>query len=268
MRKSVITGVFACALVFAVSGDKSEAASVDKIEIKNAGIELPLVAKSDDHPLAEFSDEKNVTNDKQQTNQPKKHVVKPGDSLEKIARMYNINWKKIYDKNTTIKNPDQIKVGSTVEIPKKGEKLSERALPEPTISTSAVSSARRSTQSTQNQTTVANTTSAVQRTTSSRGSSSGNRYVAGYCTWYVKNKRPDLPNNLGNAYTWASRASAQGIGTGSTPRAGAVGQRGNHVVYVESVNSDGTVTISEMNHKGLYVRTVRTLPASYFTYIY
>ena len=102
----------------------------------------------------------------------------------------------------------------------------------------------------------------------SQASSTGNRYSPGYCTWYVKNMRPDLPNNLGNANTWVSRAAAQGITTGSTPKAGAVGQRGMHVVYVESVNADSTVTISEMNHKGLYVRTVRTLPANYFTYIY
>jgi surface antigen len=80
--------------------------------------------------------------------------------------------------------------------------------------------------------------------------------------------RPDLPNNLGNANTWVSRAAAQGLATGSAPRVGAVGQQGMHVVYVEAVNGDGTVTISEMNHAGLYVRTVRTVPASTFMYIY
>src|SRR5690606_14498577 len=95
---------------------------------------------------------------------------------------------------------------------------------------------------------------------SGTASAAGNRYVPGYCTWYVKNMRPDLPNNLGNADTWVSRAAAQGLPTGSTPRAGAVGQRGMHVVYIKSVNGDGSVNITEMNHKGLWVVTERTLP--------
>ena len=77
-----------------------------------------------------------------------------------------------------------------------------------------------------------------------------------------------MPNNLGNANTWVARAAAQGMATGSTPRAGAVGQQGMHVVYVESVNGDGTVTISEMNHVGWNVVNQRTVPASNFQYIY
>jgi peptidoglycan DL-endopeptidase CwlO len=77
-----------------------------------------------------------------------------------------------------------------------------------------------------------------------------------------------LPNNLGNANTWVARAAAQGIPTGSAPRVGAIGQQGMHVVYVESVNGDGTVTVSEMNFRGRYVISSRTVPASTFRYIY
>jgi surface antigen len=102
----------------------------------------------------------------------------------------------------------------------------------------------------------------------SLASSAGNLYAKRNCTWYAKEKRPDLPNNLGNANTWAQRARNQGIPTGSVPKVGAIGQRGMHVVYVDRVNPDNTVVISEMNYVGLGKISHRTLPANSFTYIY
>lgn len=87
-----------------------------------------------------------------------------------------------------------------------------------------------------------------------RGSSAGNGYAYGYCTFYAKNMRPDLPNQLGNANTWYARAAAMGIPVGSTPRAGAIFQTSiggggyGHVGYIESVDYEtGTVTYSDMN---------------------
>lgn len=105
------------------------------------------------------------------------------------------------------------------------------------------------------------------------GDSAGNLYAFGNCTWYVKNKRPDLPNNLGNANTWYSMAAADGFSVGSAPKKGAVGTttRGwlGHVVYVEGVSLDGsTVYISEMNYAGFDVVSTRSAPASEFLYIY
>lgn len=103
-------------------------------------------------------------------------------------------------------------------------------------------------------------------------SSAGNTYAPGNCTWYVKNRRPDLPNSLGNANTWYSRAAALGMAVGSSPRAGAVGATTagslGHVVYVEAVNGDGSITISEMNFAGEYSQRTRTASASEFMYIY
>jgi surface antigen len=100
-----------------------------------------------------------------------------------------------------------------------------------------------------------------------------NSYAWGQCTWYAKNKRPDLPNNLGNANTWYSQAAAAGYAVGTVPKAGAVGTTTagsfGHVVYIESVNADGTVNISEMNYAGgIGVVHTRTTKASEFTYIY
>lgn len=96
----------------------------------------------------------------------------------------------------------------------------------------------------------------------------GNGYSPNNCTWYAKSRRPDLPNNLGDSISWVANASAQGIPTGSTPRAGAIGQQGMHVVYIESVNSDGTVYLSEMNYDFNGGFRYRTAPASNFMYIY
>lgn len=100
----------------------------------------------------------------------------------------------------------------------------------------------------------------------------GNDYDAGNCTWYVKSKRPDLPNNLGNANTWGINAQAWGWDYSSTPRVGsvavdeAIGDYG-HVAIVENVSGD-SVTISEMNWNGLGVVSTRTVPASMYKYIY
>ncbi len=101
------------------------------------------------------------------------------------------------------------------------------------------------------------------------GGSFANTYTRGQCTWYVASRRA-VPSNWGNAYTWYFRAKAAGYATGSEPRAGAIGwERGNHVVYVEGVNADGTVNISEMNWGGRPgVVHYRTTPASRFLYIY
>ena len=103
----------------------------------------------------------------------------------------------------------------------------------------------------------------------SRFSGNGNTYYWGQCTWYVASKRY-VPGNWGNAISWYYNAQASGFSTGSAPRAGAIGwERMNHVVYVESVNGDGTVTISEMNYGGRPgVVHYRTEPAGRFLYIY
>lgn len=96
-----------------------------------------------------------------------------------------------------------------------------------------------------------------------------NTYVKGQCTWYVKNKRPDLPNRLGNGGQWVKNAAARGFSTGKTPQVGAVAEQPGHVAYVEAVNSNGTVKISEMNYNGgVGIVHERTVAASRFTYIY
>jgi|GEM_PF-805831 len=188
--------------------------------------------------------------------EPVQYTVLPGDSLTKIAESHQTEWKRLYAKNVQIVNPDIVNVGEVITIPTPDEQLTERALPTPEPVLMSV------------QLPPNTTRSAGASVTQIRTSSSGNTYSAGYCTWYAKNRRPDLPNRLGNASAWVANAASQGFATGSTPQAGAIGQQGNHVVYVESVNGDGTVTISEMNYKGLYVISSRTVSSTSFSYIY
>jgi len=101
----------------------------------------------------------------------------------------------------------------------------------------------------------------------------GNGYAFGYCTWYVAT-RVNMPSNWGNANTWDNFAPLSGWTVSSTPRVGAIAQTDGssylgHVAYVESVNANGTVTISEMNGPAGWDRVdTRTVPVSSFRYIY
>lgn len=91
---------------------------------------------------------------------------------------------------------------------------------------------------------------------------SGNRFAYGYCTWYVFNRVPYIPW-LGNAWEWFGQAQSFGWPTGQAPRAGSImvtWESGfGHVAYVESVNGDGSWTVSEMNFRGWNVVSSRTI---------
>jgi len=85
-----------------------------------------------------------------------------------------------------------------------------------------------------------------------------NGYDKGFCTWYVANRRAEIgrpiPAGLGNASTWDDRAPSAGFLVNKTPSYGAAvvtSQRGaGHVAFVEKVNDDGSIWISEMNSHG------------------
>jgi surface antigen len=107
----------------------------------------------------------------------------------------------------------------------------------------------------------------------------GDGYDFGYCTYWVALRRiqvgKPLPNDLGNASSWTYLAHMFGLSTGTTPQqyaAAIVSMVGEgHVVFVESVNSDGSINISEMNHDGWDVVDHRTIPANQadaYIYIY
>ena len=88
-----------------------------------------------------------------------------------------------------------------------------------------------------------------------------NRFAYGYCTWYVANRR--YVPWMGNAIEWWPNARAYGYAEGQSPQVGAImvtRESGfGHVAYVESVNGDGTWTVSEMNFAAWNVVSRRTL---------
>ena len=248
MRKAILVGLF----IFVTFGSnaKVNAGSLnDQAVITNPFHYSVIPVKTNSESKPEKKKEAPKPPKEKPVEPPETYTISSGDTLAAIADAHQTDWKRIFYKNTQISDPNTITSGEVITIPKADEQLAER----PIVTLEAITPVR------------AQSNSAY---TVARGSSDGNTYTPGYCTWYAKNRRPDLPNNLGNAGTWVSRAAAQGFATGSTPQAGAIGQQGGHVVYVESVNDDGTVTVSDMNYAGLFVVTTRTVSASNFMYIY
>jgi surface antigen len=267
MRNTVIAvGLFVCSLITLTAGSASALSPAELLASASVARETDTVQRQDgmksdrvesiiSEAMAKVTE---VKPEPQEKSKPRKHVVAQGDTLSSIAKAYDTTWERLYDKNNKISAPDMIVPGQSIVIPEPNETLKKRPAP---VAVQSQTIAR-------NTGSAANTTEAPQSQTIARGSASGNSYYAGYCTWYAKSRRPDMPNNLGNANTWVARAAAQGFATGSRPQAGAIGQQGMHVVYVERVNSNGTVTVSEMNYQGYGVVSSRTVPAGTFMYIY
>lgn len=194
--------------------------------------------------------------------QPVKVAIQTGDTLSSIADAHGTTYVRIFNANDFIKSPDIIDAGQEVRIPTADEQLPDRyaelaaqqviAAPVPVAAQSAPAASQ------------------PQRSAAPIASSSaGNTYYRGYCTWYAKERRPDLPNMLGNGGQWVASAAARGYATGSVPRAGAIAEIPGHVMYVEAVNGDGTIVISEMNGPaGFGVVGTRTIAASSARYIY
>lgn len=182
--------------------------------------------------------------------------VKPGDTLTSIAEAHGTDYVRLFNANDFISNPDLINPGDKVRVPETEEELPDRlATVQPAPATSGVVA-------------VGQRYSHVPQ----KGyyvDSAGNTYYNGYCTWYAKNRRPDLPNRLGNGGQWVANAAARGLATGSAPRAGAIAESPGHVAYVESVNPDGTMVISEMNGPAGFGNVgKRTVPSNQYKYIY
>lgn len=182
------------------------------------------------------------------------YVVQEGDNLTVIAEKHQTSWERLYRKNEQLQNKDQLKVGDTITIPAETENLAERVIEAP-VSVPSIEVAQVTPQATE---------------APYRASGGPNGYAYGWCTWWAKEKRPDIGGYWGNAgYNWIGAAQASGFSTGSIPRPGAIGVTAGHVVYVESVNGS-TVNISEMGYgyRANSTPNYRTVPATSFTYIY
>ncbi len=92
-----------------------------------------------------------------------------------------------------------------------------------------------------------------------------NNFPYGQCTWLVASRR-NIPWK-GNAYSWYASAKAAGLGTGRTPKVGAImvsweSPFYGHVAIVEEVYPDGSWLETEMNYKGEGVVDQRRVRAS------
>lgn len=229
-----------------------------------------LLAKADEKQTGRVDDDKtkkppsapkDKSNETKSIEQSTYAIVAAGDSLASIAEKYNTTWTRIFDANESLSNPNTIDIGQKLRIPSAEETLPDRS--------SAVVAAQ---QAAASSTLSARTSTVTTRSYSSKPINSSSYYVGNgmWCTDYVHSRRPDVAVYGNAGYGWISSAQAAGKSTGSAPRAGAVAVTNGHVAYVESVNNDGSYTVSEMgwNYRaGNYnKRTVR--PGTFGQFIY
>lgn len=184
------------------------------------------------------------------------YTVKDGDTEDSIAAKYQVDK----DRLVTFNNLDlsNIKPGMQLVLPAAQLPTTEQPgyQAPATLGTSVGASG-----------------SGVSITSSFYSSGSvGNRYAYGWCTYYAYDRRAALGRPVGsfwgNASTWAAAAAAAGYQVDHSPEVGAVlqstygGGGYGHVAVVESINSDGSVTVSEMNYTYGWNRTdTRTISA-------
>jgi len=100
----------------------------------------------------------------------------------------------------------------------------------------------------------------------------GYRNCTDWVAYRVKSRGGFVPGGLGNANTWDDRAPNYGFTVSSTPRVGAAAVSNNgfygHVMYVEAVNGNGTITISDYNRAGTGKYDTATISAAGLRFVY
>lgn len=167
------------------------------------------------------------------TTSTKTHIVKPGDYLAKIAAQYGVSIQSIkqwnnLSSNIIYSNQKLIVSGNAVAatIPTSGvQKAPSKVVTTPVVTKTPVFA-------------------------------HANLYDYGQCTWYVFNKRAAIGKGIStywwHAYNWASGARKDGYTVNSTPAVGSIATTTDgplgHVAFVERVNADGTIMVSETNY--------------------
>ncbi len=106
----------------------------------------------------------------------------------------------------------------------------------------------------------------------------GCRQCVSYTAWKVGQRTGNFPHYWGNANMWPASARAAGYSTGTTPRENSVGVISagayGHVVWVEKVNSNGTLIVSQYNYFNAggsgwgHYSKMSVSSSTYDTYIY
>lgn len=97
-----------------------------------------------------------------------------------------------------------------------------------------------------------------------------NRECVSYAAFKVSNSRRNMPywGGRGNAKQWPDNARAAGIPVNNTPRAGdvAIATAGTygHAAYVDSINNDGSINVSQYNYRVDGNFSVMTVSPSFF----
>ncbi len=167
--------------------------------------------------------------------------VQPDTHLSGLAIQYHVNIQDIIDFNL-IRDPDHLKAGSMLMLPDGvGPALDSGGIGKKTVR--SVTWNRFGRQVT-NYTIVWSNVPVY---------GSGGKFPYGYCTWWVAHRRY-VPWS-GNAWQWWYNARQFGYAEGQLPLVGAIMVQGiswmspvGHVAYVESLNADGSFTVSEMNY--------------------
>ena len=165
------------------------------------------------------------------------YTVKSGDSLSAIAAKYGTTYKKIMELN-----------GLSDYFIYPGQRLK--------VSGSSSTSGGSTSSGTSYKTPVFN---------------HSNLYDWGQCTWHVFNRRAQIGKGIStywwNANNWDNAAPQDGYTVDRKPTVGSILQTDagyyGHVAFVERVNSDGSVYVSEVNYSAAPgVKTFRTVSAS------
>lgn len=182
------------------------------------------------------------------------YQVAAGDTIESIASKYGSSVEEI----TTLNDLELSGISEGMRIVVKGGSLPETERPE---YVAPVVTRPRYTQSTY--TYLGNSAERLSIVSIGAYYGLGGPYGAGQCTQWAWHMRPDLPGNLGNASSWAYMAQAQGFAVDHRAAPGAIFQTSGgwygHVGYVEAVNADGSIVVTEMNYGGVPYRVVRSV---------
>jgi surface antigen len=169
-----------------------------------------------------------------------KHTAKENESLEDIAKKYEVSEEQIIAFNELPAN-GEIKVGAEIIIPG-----AEKDIPQPEPEESFFAPRQYAGSS--------------GKTVENRHGKP-NRFPYGYCTWYVAQQKY-IPWR-GNAGAWLYNAKAVGYATGSKAKEGAIvvttdNTYYGHVALVTKVTSD-TITVTEMNYDAWGKVNTRTI---------
>ncbi len=100
----------------------------------------------------------------------------------------------------------------------------------------------------------------------------GYRNCTDWVSFRVRSTGRFVPGGLGNAKTWDDRAPSYGYTVSSTPKAGAAAVSNSgfygHVMYVEAVNGDGSIVVSDYNRAGTGKYDMNTISSSGLSFVY